>query len=294
MQTKQAVTNGPVRSVDMSISGSRFKTALTLSLFSIFITPFVLAETDQALMVFAVSSEGKPSYYENYWRSLVEQVSTQTGQNIEFVAVESADEFEENLSKGTYDFVLLNAHQYTDAHDTLGYQAFAKEKDHKDTGVIVVHRDSDIRSLEQLKSKKVAISDPRRYTSAVYTQAHLNKEGIPVDANYVDNDKSVYHAVVQKESIAGAGEASSLNDINPNAHAKLRVIWSSKQYSSNAFAAHPRVSDQQVARVKDALLKLNSDSKGKRLLGSLRFKGIDSASDNEWNDVRQLKQHLSQ
>ena len=156
-----------------------------------------------------------------------------------------------------------------------------------------MHQDSDIKNLAQLKSKTLAMSDPRRFTSTVYTQAHLNKQGIAVDLNYVDDDKSVYRAVVHKEAVAGAGEASTLNSINPNANSQLRVIWSSKQYSSNAFAAHPRVSYDQINRVQQALLNLNDDNRGKRLLGNLKFKGIDKASDNEWNDVRALKRHLS-
>ena len=277
----------------MRILGLKTSALSTISLLLIFIAPLTVTSATDGPMVFGIYSDGKPGYYDAYWKSLVEKVSMDSGQNILFESAESAEEFEQKLSNGSYDFVLLNAHLYTQAHDTIGYQAFAKEKDQKDKGVIVVHQDSDIHTLDQLKSKSLAMSDPKRFTSTVFTQAQLKQKGIPVDLNYVDNDRSVYHAVVHKESIAGAGEMKSLNGINPNAHSKLRVIWSSKQYSSNAFAAHPRVAKDKVARVKQALLELNSDSKGKRLLGNLKFKGIDSASDNEWNDVRELKRHLS-
>lgn len=277
----------------MKIFSKRFKAILHISLVLIFIAPFTASIANQGEMVFGVLTDGKPAYYKAYWQKLVEQVALESGQRIRFETASSAEEFEEKLSNGTFDFVLLNAHLYTQAHDAMGYQAFAKEKGQKDKGVIVVHQDSDIQNLAQLKRKTLAISDPRRFTSTVYTQAKLNKEGIPVDLDFMDDDKSVYHAVVHKEAVAGAGEVSTLNSINPNANSKLRVIWSSKQYSSNAFAAHPRVSNDQIARVQEALLSLNSDAKGKRILGNLKFKGIDSASDNEWNDVRELKRHLS-
>ena len=277
------MTNLRIKSIAVS--------AIALAL--IFITTAAVAGTRDSTMVFGVYSEGKPSYYNAYWKNLVEQVSLESGQKIRFETAESAEEFEQKLSNGTYDFVLLNAHLYTQAHDAIGYQAFAKEKGQKDKGVIVVHQDSDIRSLAQLRSKTVAISDPRRFTSTVFTQAKLNQQGIPVKLDFVDNDNSVYRAVAHKESIAGAGEIGSLNGVNPNVNSQLRVIWSSKQYSSNAFAAHPRVSTVDVGRVRNALLSLNSDLKGKQLLRKLKFKGIDIASDKEWNDVRELKRHLS-
>lgn len=282
-----------VRSGDMKISGSMTKTVSALLFTVIFLTPFAVSSAQNDTLVFGVYSEGKPAYYKAYWENLIEKISMESGQAIRCVSVDSPEEFDEQLSKGEFDFVLLNAHLYTQANEANGYKAFAKEKGHKDKGVVVVRQDSNIHSLADLKSKSIAMSDPKWYTSTVYTQAQLNKQGIAVNTNYVDNDRSVYHAVVHKDAVAGAGEMNSLNGINPNAHAKLRVIWSSKQYSSNAFAAHPRVSEDKVARVKEALLKLNSDAQGKRLLTNLKFKGIDSASDNEWNDVRELKRYLS-
>ena len=244
-------------------------------------------------LVFGFLSTGKNSYTTAQWKMLVEQVSLNSGQKIRFEAAINAEDFERKLSRGAYDFVLLNAHMYTQVHDAIGYEAFAKEQGQKDKGVIVVHRDSSIKTLADLDSQTLALSDPRRFTSTVLTRASLNRKGIAVNEEFVESDKSVYRAVVHGDVVAGAGEMNSLNGINPNAHAKLRVIWSSKQYSSNALAAHPRVKSDQLARVKQAFLGLGDDAKGKRLLSNVKFKGIAEASDQEWDDVRTLKRQLS-
>lgn len=251
-------------------------------------------KSDSNELVFGVLSTGKNAYTTTQWKMLIEQVSLDSGQKIRFEAAKDAEDFERKLSRGAYDFVLLNAHMYTQVHDAIGYQAFAKEDGQKDKGVIVVHRDSSIKTLADLNSQTLALSDPRRFTSTVLTRASLSRKGIAVNEEFVESDKSVYRAVVHGNVAAGAGEINSLNGINPNAHAKLRVIWSSKQYSSNAFAAHPRVKPEQLARVQQALLGLNNDAKGKRLLSKVKFKGIAEAADQEWDDVRALKRHLSQ
>jgi len=270
------------------------KLALGLSLLLISSVHAFADDSQQpTTLVFGISPNENSDSYSKYWEMLVEQVSLISGQNIRLETSEDAEEFETKLSQGAFDFVLLNAHMYTQAHDAMGYNAFAKEKDHKDKGVIVVHRDSNIKSLADLKSQTMGLSDPRRFTSTVLTRAHLNQEGIPVKMEMVESDKAVYRAVVQGDVVAGAGEVHSLNDINPNANSKLRVIWSSQQYSSNAFAAHPRVSSEQLERVRGALIELDNDPKGKRLLANVKFKGIASASDEEWNDIRALKRHLS-
>ncbi|MGD8572313.1 MAG: PhnD/SsuA/transferrin family substrate-binding protein [Gammaproteobacteria bacterium] len=245
-------------------------------------------------LVFGVLPQGKNDYIQDYWQQLVDQISLNSGQRIRFESAADIEEFEQKLSRGAYDFVLLNANLYTQAHDSMGYEAFAKEADQKDKGVIVVRRSSGIKTLSDLKSQTLAMSDPRLFDSTVLTRAHLVQKGIPVNEEYLGTDSSVYRAVVHGDSVAGAGELSTLNGINPAAHSKLRVIWSSKEYSSNAFAAHPRVNAEQVARFREALLSLNRDIKGKRLLSSVKFKGVAAASDQEWNDIRTLKGYLSQ
>jgi len=270
-----------------------FVVALSLLLISI---SYSVADSKSkpAELVFGVLSTGKNSYTTSQWKLLVEQVSLNSGQKIRFEAAKNAEDFERKLSRGSYDFVVLNAHMYTQVHDAIGYEAFAKEQGQKDKGVIVVHRDSSIKTLADLNSQTLALSDPRRFASTVLTRAHLNRKGIAVNEEFVESDKSVYRAVARGKIAAGAGEINSLNGINPNAHAKLRVIWSSKQYSSNAFAAHPRVKPAQLARVQQALLSLSNDDKGKRLLSNIKFKGIAEAADQEWDDIRALKRHLSQ
>lgn len=270
--------------------------AIVVSIFVLFVSATHAVADEQVQsgeLVFGVLPQGMNYTMQKQWQLLIEQVSVESGHKIRFEAADDLEDFERKLSRGAYDFVLLNAQMYTQAHDTAGYQAFAKESGHTDKGVIVVHRDSSIKTLADLKNQTLAMSDPRHFTSTVLTKAHLNNSGIKVNEEYVESDSSVYRAVVHGDSVAGAGEINTLNNINPNAHSKLRVIWSSKQYSSNAFAAHPRVNPEQLDHVQQALLSLNSDAKGKRLLSKVKFKGIAEASDQEWDDIRALKQQLA-
>ena len=104
------------------------KLVLGISLLLISATHTFANETRASTaMVFGVYPQENASYSQ-YWKSLVEQVSLNSGQNIRFEMAADTEEFEQKLSSGAYDFVLLNAHMYTQAHDAIGYKAFAKEK----------------------------------------------------------------------------------------------------------------------------------------------------------------------
>jgi phosphonate transport system substrate-binding protein len=270
------------------------KLAVTLLIVFVSATQaFAATSSHSHELVFGVPPQSANSTDDAQWKLLVEQVSVESGHSIRYEPAKNLEDFERKLSRGAYDFVLLNAHMYTKAHDAAGYQAFAKEAGQTDKGVIVVHRDSPVKTLADLNHKSLALTDPNRYTATVLTKAHLSNAGIEVKEEYVESDNSAYRAVVLGQSVAGAGEISTLNSINPNAHSKLRVIWSSKQYSSHAFAAHPRVKPEQLAKVQKALLNLNNDTKGKGLLSKVNFKGIAQASDREWDDIRALKQQLA-
>jgi len=254
---------------------------------------FADTNADSQALVFGVPPQGGNADSNAQWQLLIAQLSVHSGHKLRFEPAKDLEEFERKLTRGAFDFVLLNANLYTKAHDSAGYRAFAKESGQTNNGVIVVHRDSPIQTLADLRHQTLTLSGPNRSPSAVLTKAHLSSAGIDVNEEYVESDSSVYRAVVTGHSVAGGGEISTLNSINPNAHAKLRVIWSSKQYSANAFAAHPRVKTESLANVQRALLNLNNDAKGKRLLNNVKFKGITEASDQEWDDIRALKQQFA-
>jgi len=266
---------------------------ISLSLLIISISaPAVRASETSSSLTFGVYPEINNEYYLEHWKSVIEYLSEYTGQKIQLEVADSLEEFEDNLSQGKYDLVFLNANKYTDVHNTVGYSAFAKERDRKDTGVIVVQQDSKIKSIDDLKSQTLAFSDPSHFSSTVLTQSQFNEQGIPVKVEYVESDKSVYRGVDQGDYTAGGGKLTTFNDVNPSVHARLRVIWTSKQYSSNAFAVHPRVSSLQLTKVRQALIGMGADTNGMRLLANVKLKGIAKASDEEWNDIRALKRLL--
>ena len=80
----------------------------------------------------------------------------------------------------------------------------------------------------------------------------------------------------------------TFNNASPEYKDKLRILWKSDGYTPHAFAAHPRVPQDVVDKLQKALLEMDQDPEGKALLKKLRLKGIEKASDNEWNDVRAL------
>lgn len=247
----------------------------------------VSSQTSKTL-IFAVPPTGDVQELEQTWKPLVEHIARESRLAIKFETAKTMKQFEKHLKKGAYDFIFVDAYMYTRYQKKSGYLAFAKQKDSKDKGVIVVRKDSKINSLEDLRSKKLALPNSSSFESTLLTKMELEKNGINIKPAYLNSSDSVYKAVVKGNIPAGSGSANSLNSINPNAHSKLKVIWSSNQYSSHAFAAHKRVNPEDISRVTSTLAELHNSLEGKRLMNEARLKPVVSAQDDEWNDVRAL------
>ncbi|ADL54794.1 phosphate/phosphite/phosphonate ABC transporter substrate-binding protein [Gallionella capsiferriformans] len=222
------------------------------------------------------------------WGPLLAEVSRRSGVTLVFRTAPGIPVFEERLVQGDYDLAYMNPYHYVIFHKSNGYQAFAKEQDRKIRGILVVKKDSRYHKLADLKGRTVVFPAPAAFAASILPQAEFSRRFIPVEAKFVASHDSVYRAVAAGLHEAGGGIQRTFEACPPEICDSLRILSETKAYTPHAFAAHPRVSAQTLARVQSAMISLGSDETGQRLLAPLAFKGISAAHDKEWNDIRAL------
>ena len=99
---------------------------------------------------------------------------------------------------------------------------------------------------------------------------------------------SVYLSVARGLYPAGGGIVRTFNSINPSVRDELKILWTTQPYTSHALAAHPRVPSEVVKKVHDALVGMEHSEQGKEYLKALSWKGVESASNERWDDIREL------
>jgi len=222
------------------------------------------------------------------WGPLLAEISRRSGVALVFRTAPSIPEFEERLGKGEYDFAYMNPYHYVVFHTASGYQAFAKEQDRKIKGILVVRKESTYRKPADLAGKTVVFPAPAAFAASILPQAEFGRLKIPIEAKFVASHDSVYRAVAVGLHEAGGGIQRTFEAMPPEVSDKLRILSETPAYTPHAFAAHPRVSPEIVAKILTAMASLASDEEGQRLLVPLAFKGITSAQDKDWNDIRAL------
>jgi phosphonate transport system substrate-binding protein len=223
------------------------------------------------------------------WIPLLSETARRAGVKLAFRTASDIPTFEERLKNGEYDIAYMNPYHYTVFSKAPGYRAFAREKERKLVGIIVVAKDSPLRELAELNGKAVVFPAPAAFAASILPRAEFDLKNIPIQAKYVNSHDSVYRGVAQGTFAAGGGIKRTLEAIDPAISSRLRILTSTPAYVPHAFAAHPRVDRSMLDKVSAALFTLNGDEAGRQLLEPLSFKGIEAGQDKDWDEIRRLK-----
>lgn len=222
------------------------------------------------------------------WTPILKEISKRSEVKVHFKTAKDIPTFEKRVLKGDYDLAYMNPYHYTVFHKKPGYIAFAKRKNKKIQGIIVVANSSNIKNIKEFNGKTLVFPSPAAFAASIITRAYLKANGITIKPKYVSSHDSVYRNIEKGFAVAGGGIVRTLKSLDPEIRSKLKVFWKSPGYTPHAFAYHPKSSKDSVNKVIKAILSLDDDPKGKKLLERLKFSGIKPAKNSDWDDVRRL------
>lgn len=245
-------------------------------------------QSSTALLSFGVVPQQSASKIAQTWLPVLEYLESSSGLNIRFRLAPDIPEFERRAAAGEYDIAYMNPYHYTVFSEKVGYRAFAKTKGKLLKGILVVQKDSPIRTPQDLEGATIAFPAPAAFAATMLPRAYLAGEGITHTPKYVSSHDSVYLAVAKGLYPAGGGVIRTLESLEPAVKDQLRVLWETKGFTPHAFAAHPRVPEETVRRLVYAMQSMGATEEGMRLLEPLSMQGFEKAKDSDWNDVRAL------
>ncbi|MEM7293175.1 MAG: phosphate/phosphite/phosphonate ABC transporter substrate-binding protein [Pseudomonadota bacterium] len=260
------------------------KTTMGLVLVALLIPGVCAAQS----LSFGVVPQQSATKLARLWTPILAYLSRESGVKLRFATASNIPTFEKRLAAGRYDFSYMNPYHYTVFSESPGYKAFARQKDKRIKGIVVVRKDSDLQSLADLDGARLAFPSPAAFAASVLPRAKLAQDNIHYEPNYVSSHDSVYLGVSRGLFPAGGGVMRTFNNTDPAVRENLQVLWTTKTYTPHAFAAHPSVPADAVARVQAAMMKMNEDPEGVALLKSINFKGMQVAESADWDDVRGL------
>lgn len=222
------------------------------------------------------------------WMPIMHYLSEKSGVPLQFRTAKDIPTFQQQMKEGVFDFTFSSPYHYILFHKSTGYEAFAREKDGRLVGVLVVKRDGPIHDVGQLAGVTAAFPAANALAATWLPLLHLKEKNIIVTPQYVVSMDSVYRSVAKGLFPVGGGEMRTLGTIDPEVKQQLRVLWSSEALPPFVFAAHPRVPKAGVAKVQKAMDEMDRDPQGQVLLKAINFIGIESTTDQDYNAMRAM------
>lgn len=247
-------------------------------------SPFVFSES----LSLGIVPQQSAKKLARLWTPITEYLSEKTGIHIHFSTAQDIPTFEKRVLAGEYDIAYMNPYHFTVFNQKPGYRALAKQKNKVIKGIVVVAKDSNISSLEELNSQVLAFPSPAAFAASVLPRAKMEKDGISFTPKYVSSHDSVYLTVSKGLFPAGGGVQRTFNNTDAKVREGLKVLWTTPGFTPHAIATHPKLSPATREKLQQALLQMNTDPEGQKLLKSINFKGIEVAEDQDWDDVREL------
>lgn len=222
---------------------------------------------------------------------LMRYLSQKTGYEFKLVIPKDFEDFADIVRKGTVDFSYSNPYIYTDLADKGFLTAFANTV-HKDSGdifrgIIITHRDSSIRTLNDLKGKRVMVVSFKSAGGFIAQKLFLNESGIDVfkELKLIDGKRQeeVILNVYRKNVDAGFVRESALDVLKEEIDLGKIHVLARTPYIANWPFAYTRKTDKKIlAMVQKGLLELKDED----VLSAARITRFKSAVDSDFNSLR--------
>lgn len=235
-------------------------------IYTFFLFLGVSAQAAEPTYVFARAPQLSAMTLAETWGPLLARIKKDTGINFELKVYQTRIQFQAEMSVGIPDFGYMNGHDALRAKQLHGYTPLVRDSKPL-TGIIVVRKESGLKSVQELDGKTIAFPSPQAFGASLYPQALLtHKERIQYTPEYVGTHENVYRGVYLGKFPAGTGVIQTFNREPAELKSQLRILYETPPLPPHPFIAHPRVPEHVVQRLTKALLQLANDEEGRALL----------------------------
>ncbi len=114
---------------------------------------------DKPVYTLAIPPLSPPVQMYKEWGPFIERLSKETGTEIQLKVYNTISALESDVIKGVPDFAFTNPYHMVLARKAQGYIPLVRDKTPL-VGILVVHKDSPINSIQDLNGKEIAFPAP--------------------------------------------------------------------------------------------------------------------------------------
>lgn len=218
----------------------------------------------------------------NTYRPLQQYLTARLERPVEFYTAPNFEGFVDALLSGGYDIAISPPHFAVMAMDKyylplVHYQLRLEP-------LLVVHRDSAIRKVEDFRGKRIAMADKTAFIRLVVIK-WLADNGLDAGRDYQIVERPSHGATVSAmlagEADAGLATASALKQLPADIQQQVRLVNTGQRFPHLFTMAHRRLGEPLLGRLKAALLAFPETDDGRQFMARSGYLGYEPITAEE-------------
>lgn len=234
-----------------------------------------------------------------HYKELLEYLGEKLNQEVELVQRKTYGEINELLGKGEIDVAFLCSGPYATEKDRHGLELLATPEingRHFYQAYLIVNETSNIGSLEALRGKTFAFTDPDSNTGRLVPTIWLQELGERPETFFEQSIYTYSHdnsiLAVAKGMVDGASVDGLIWDFyrqrNPAITNSTRVIRKSEPYGIPPLVASKAFPPEVRGRMRELLFSMHHDPKGAKILEKLMIDRFIEPRDEWYDSIRDM------
>jgi phosphonate transport system substrate-binding protein len=234
-----------------------------------------------------------------FYEDIFDYIGEKLGRKVEMVQRKTYAEVNFLLKEGRIDAAFVCSRPYVEGHSEFGMEllcapvCFGKTEYHS---YFIVHKDSPIQSIEDLRGKTFAFTDPLSNSGRLipaYTLARMGETPESFFRRYIftySHDNSIRS--VAEKFVDGAAVDSLiweyLDAMGQGPTAQTRIISRSAPCGIPPLAVSPGISGELKEELQSAFLDMHNDPKGREILERILIDRFTVVEDSAYESIRQM------
>jgi len=241
--------------------------------------------------------QGNAVFMVKKWQPLADYLAKALQMPVEMLFRSSYREIINAFAKGEMDLCLTGAFMYVLTREAADIRPLVRRKKFGSSyynSVIIVRKDSGLKTFNELKGRSFAFTDKESTTGYLLPTAMMRQRGITdpeayfSEVIYAGNHDSVLLSVYTG-NVTGAAMATTRWRLeNPNVK-ELRIIWKSDPIYLGPFSVRGGLDETLVAKIKEAFLKIGKTPETRELAEYIQIEGFEEAHDSDYDNIRKAK-----
>jgi phosphonate transport system substrate-binding protein len=215
-----------------------------------------------------------------YYRELLDYIGRRSGHSVQLIQRKTYDEVNALFPKGQIDLAFICTGPFAASREKFGFVALATPQVRGQPfyqSYLIVPKDSPYHSLEDLRGRVFAFTDPDSNTGAMVPRFWLAEKGETPESFFSKTTFTYSHDNSILAVAKGLVDAAAVDGhqweyferLNPAYTSKTRVIRKSQPFGSPPLVASARLGGDVRSKIQELMLSMHTDPEGQHILEKL-------------------------